>query len=394
LKALADAFNKTTDPTKKMYAATKLLGGEMAKSLLPLLSEGSAGLAAFGDQAEQLGLVLSDSDIEASKKLTSQWAELTGMVDGLRLRLGTALIPVLSDLAENLAKWYDANKDVISQKLEETVAKISDAFVVLGEAGESLNRIFGGPDGFFKSAGKLYDIAAAMLSIGKYVAAFTAALYPVTLLIAAFTAVGLAVQDFYTYLTGGTSIVGTLIDQFGETDTLLGALVRTFQALGNVASAAFNLLSIGFNAAWEAAAPFRDLLSSIAEIAGGVLLAGIQELTSELTTFLNVLTAGLNGVATLLGSAPATIGAQALGATVGTGGAVGAALAPSSSALAATLAPTGPSASRGATTNTITIQGATINGSGLDEAALTRVLAQHTANQARQTQSSLLGLQV
>ena len=44
--------------------------------------------------------------------------------------------------------------------------------------------------------------------------------------------------------------------------------------------------------------------------------------------------------------------------------------------------------------NDFTIQVATVNGSGLDEAALSRVLEQHSATQARQAQAALLGMQV
>jgi hypothetical protein len=214
------------------------------------------------------------------------------------------------------------------------------------------------------------------------------------------TVVSLAVQDFYTYLSGGTSVIGTVIDQYGQTNTLLGAMIRLFEAVGNVASAAFGLIEVAFMAAWNAAAPFRDLLSDIAGIAGGVVVGALNGVASALTTILDLLTPVINGLATVLGSQAAIGGAQAIGGAAGslaTGGIAGAALAPGAASLASALAPTAPASApsaRGNQTVNVQIAGATINGSGLDEAALTRVLAQPTANQARQTQSSLLGLQV
>ena len=396
LAALADGFQKITDPSKRAALASKLLGDEMAKTLVPLLMTGSEGLEELGDQAEDFGLILSEDTIEESKSLTHVWATLTGIATGLQQQLGARLIPILAELGAKLLDWLTVNKDIIDQKFEVVVSDLVVAFDQLSVAGTALSNVFGGLRGFFDSAGKLYDIAAALLSIGKYVAAFTAALYPVTALGAAFTAVGLAVQDFYTYLTGGESIVGTLIDQFGQTDTLLGALIRAFQALGNVAGATFNLLSVAFFAAWTAAAPFRDLLSEIAGIAGGVLLSGIQVLTGALTDFLNVLTTALNGVAGLLGSSGAITGAQAVGATLGTGGAAGAVTAPAAGLLATALAPTSaaPAAQARTVTNTVTIGGATVNGSGLSPAELSAVLQQHSATQARQVQAALIGTEI
>ena len=395
LKTLAEALKGVENPAERLAIASTLLGEDLAKKLTPLLIQGGDAIDKLGQQAEELGLVLSEEDIAASEKLTSQWAELTGMVDGLRIKIGAALIPVVSDLAEKLSKWYDKNKEVIDQKIDVFVEDVTNAFIALGNAAEAADRVFGGAGGFFDFVETLATMAggiwAALTALGLLSTGLPA-------IAAAFAAVGLAVQDVYTYFTGGQSVTGTLIDQYSQTDTLLGALARAFVALQSAASAAFNLISIAFGAAWDAAAPFRDLLASIAEIAGGVLLGAIQVLTAELTTFLNVLTAGLNGLATLLGSAPAQQTAASAGSILGGGsGVVGAPSATSAASLvASTLAPASlPSQSTSRTVQAnITIGGATINGSGLDEAALSRVMEDHAASQGRQVQAALLQTQV
>lgn len=399
LKTLAEAMKGVENPAERLAIASTLLGEDLAKKLTPLLIQGGDAIDKLGQQAEELGLVLSEEDIAASEKLTSQWAELTGMVDGLRIRLGAELIPAVSDLAERLIAWYDANEEVIGQKLDVFVADVTAAFTALGNAAEATDRVLGGASGFFALAETLAKITAGLFAVASAVSLVAVGIIPFLATVAAeWGTLFLIVQDFYTYLTGGTSVIGTLIDQYSQTDTLLGALARAFVALQSAASAAFNLISIAFGAAWDAAAPFRDLLASIAEIAGGVLLGAIQVLTAELTTFLNVLTAGLNGVAALLGSAPAQQTAASAGNILGGGsGVVGAPSTTSAASLvASTLAPASlPSQATSRTVQAnITIGGATINGSGLDEAALSRVMEDHAASQGRQVQAALLQTQV
>ena len=391
LAAVADGFAGISDPSLRAVTATKLLGDEMSRSLLPLLIKGSAGMDALGDSAQAMGLILSEDDVAASQVLTQQWAQLTGMVEGLRTRLGTSLIPVLSDLATRLIDWYDANKDVIDQKFEATVTVLAVAFDDLGLAVAALDRIFGGASGLFEFGDKLLAVTTYVWAVGVAIGAVASG--PVAAIYSAFAVAGLAVQDFYTYLTGGQSVIGTLIDQFGQTDTLLGALIRAFQALGSVAGATFNLLTVAFGAAWDAAAPFRDLLSEIAGIAGGALLVSVQVLTAALTDFLNVLTMGLNGLAGLLGSSGAITGAKAVGATLGTGGAPGLVTAPAAGLLAASLAPTSapaPISNAGATVQ-ITVGGAQISGLGMSPEQVQSALSQHTDYQNRQIQQALIG---
>lgn len=399
LKTLAEALKGVENPAERLAIASTLLGEDLAKKLTPLLIQGGDAIDKLGQQAEELGLVLSEEDIAASEKLTSQWAELTGMVDGLRIRLGAELIPAVSDLAERLIAWYDANEEVIGQKLDVFVADVTAAFTALGNAAEATDRVIGGASGFFALAETLAKITAGLFAVASAVSLVAVGIIPFLATVAAeWGTLFLIVQDFYTYLTGGASVIGTLIDQYSQTDTLLGALARAFVALQSAASAAFNLISIAFGAAWDAAAPFRDLLASIAEIAGGVLLGAVQVLTAELTTFLNVLTAGLNGVAALLGSAPAQQTAASAGNILGGGsGVVGAPSTTSAASLvASTLAPASlPSQATSRTVQAnITIGGATINGSGLDEAALSRVMEDHAASQGRQVQAALLQTQV
>lgn len=394
LAALADGFQKITDPSERAALASKLLGDEMAKTLVPLLVQGSAGMDTLEDKAQSLGLVLSQDDVEASRKLTSAWAELTGMADGFRIRLGAALIPTLTTLADRLIGWYDANKQVIDQRMAQAVDGITLAFTALGNAATSVDNIFGGAGGFFTLVDETAQLAKNLWAVGKYVTAFALAANPVNDILIGLVNVGLAIQDLYIYMTGGTSVIGTLIDQFGQTDTLLGSLIRLFQALGNAASAGFNLTSIAFNAAWAAAAPFRDLLSEIADLAGGALLSAIGVLVDQLTTFVNLLTMAVNGLASLAGSPIATGAAQAYGA--GIGGAAST-LAPSAASPLLSLAPPTPTATtaaRGSTSVQITVGGAQISGLGATPEQVQVMLDRYTDNQNRQIQQSLLGLSV
>jgi DNA-binding phage protein len=101
LLEVADRFSRMPDGIGKSTAAQQIFGRSGA-ALIPLLNQGAAGLKAYGDEAERMGLVLDSKTAKSAEKFADDMKRMTKQIDGAFLSIGSTLIPVLSGLTENL----------------------------------------------------------------------------------------------------------------------------------------------------------------------------------------------------------------------------------------------------------------------------------------------------
>ncbi len=57
-------------------------------------------------RAEELGLVLSEKDVEAAKRLKVETAILHAELEGLALTVGKTVIPLITNLTAVLEAWF------------------------------------------------------------------------------------------------------------------------------------------------------------------------------------------------------------------------------------------------------------------------------------------------
>lgn len=103
---VAEIFHNTKDGAAKTALAVELFGKSGAE-LIPMLNDGKSGLQAFYAEAERMGLVLSAEAIGKGDAFSDQLEQIGQQVKGVKLQLGTALIPALSAAAEKIAAVID-----------------------------------------------------------------------------------------------------------------------------------------------------------------------------------------------------------------------------------------------------------------------------------------------
>ena len=101
LASLADQFRSIQDPVKRAEAMTETFGRSWT-TLTPLLEAGGDALRASADEAEKMGLVLSDKDVKAARELEIAADNLGDRVEALKIKIGTGLIPKLVELGDQL----------------------------------------------------------------------------------------------------------------------------------------------------------------------------------------------------------------------------------------------------------------------------------------------------
>ncbi len=117
LMKMADGLKGVDDPAKRVSLALDLLG-RGGKKLIPTLIGGSEAMVGLGDEAREFGLVPGQDAIDAANAMELSMARLKGIVGGLALQVGTALMPVVTDVAKRLMEWVKANRDLIATRID------------------------------------------------------------------------------------------------------------------------------------------------------------------------------------------------------------------------------------------------------------------------------------
>ena len=119
-------------------ATAKDIFGRAGTQLLPLIAQGSEGIKALREEAEKLGIVMSQEDADAAAEFNDALRRLQGGLEGIRNSIGTALIGSLTDLIDrvkesiqNIGDWIRENKDLFAS-IVETVGKVALLSIAIG----------------------------------------------------------------------------------------------------------------------------------------------------------------------------------------------------------------------------------------------------------------------
>lgn len=246
--AIADAISKIDDPAKRTAAAMAVFGKSGA-GLLPMFSEGAAGIAKLQAAARELGLEISTADAEAFDKLGDAVGTLKSQVLALGVKIGAAVLPYVQaavdwfgKVASQAGKWISENRELIG-----TVFKVGAALVVAGGAlmllGGALSGIGAVLSGFATT------LAAVGTVLGVVGGAVAFLLSPVGLVLAAVVGLGAA----FLYFSGlGGKALDWLKEKFNvvaaDAKTAWGGIAAALQTgdLGAAAAIGFAFLKLEF----------------------------------------------------------------------------------------------------------------------------------------------------
>lgn len=131
ISEVADRFAGMRDGAEKTAFAMELFG-RSGRDMIPLLNQGSAGLRDMMQEAEQLGLVISDRTFTASEQFNDNLNRLGKVMDGVWNEVVDKLAPALSDLTTRLANAAKEGMlfETAGQVVESAIRRIT--VVVIG----------------------------------------------------------------------------------------------------------------------------------------------------------------------------------------------------------------------------------------------------------------------
>ena len=256
LARIADGFADAGPDVDKTGISMEIFGKAGTK-LIPLLNKGADGLAELKQEFIDTGAELDDHAIESFEHLEETQKKLHWTLIGLRNQAVAALLPELQSMADGIMKWVSANRELIKQKLEQIVhaliavfkvlasaaTKLANVFVILVDSMSEIGRQF---DDLVGGSGVLEDVlVAAAVAIG---AAWVAAEFPFLAFLLGITAIILVVQDLWSWLNGGDSVLKNLYNAFvqylGETGVgrIILGVMHSIHAMIDAGIAGFHKL--------------------------------------------------------------------------------------------------------------------------------------------------------
>lgn len=153
LGKIGDALNLVDNASQRAALSQKIFG-KAGVDLLPILSEGSAGIRRLGDEATRLGVVISGDTARNAQLFNDQLDTLKAAAQGVGLSVATELLPELNSMSGQLielAQEKETSEGIAAfvRGIGEAVIWTARAIAATGNAfhdlGESIAAAFSGP---------------------------------------------------------------------------------------------------------------------------------------------------------------------------------------------------------------------------------------------------------
>lgn len=203
---LAERFSKMPDSGEKVRIAMEKLG-RGSGPLIAFLNRGRDAIAEMAEEANILGVVLTEDDVKAGEDFKRQLHLLEAGFQGIGYSIGRLVLPAFKSLIRAFASLI-----LFLRKNPEVAKKL---LIVLGSLGVVLGII---TTALIANAVATYAAAAAHTFLGwaafkagaKALLSWTAAAAPVVILTTLLVAAALVAEDVYGFLKGDDSLIGEI----------------------------------------------------------------------------------------------------------------------------------------------------------------------------------------
>ncbi len=165
LITLMEAVADIEDPSIRSAAAMDVFG-KSGTELLPMLSDGAAGLEAMRQEARDLGIVFDEESAGKAADFADTMTKLEGSLNGLKMAIAEAIVPVLKQLIDHIMPIIQKFKDFAAEhpalvgwvfKLGAVLAVVGAAMVTVGMAVGPVSKSMTLLISVVKNLGKAWD---------------------------------------------------------------------------------------------------------------------------------------------------------------------------------------------------------------------------------------------
>jgi hypothetical protein len=265
---IADGLMSIQDPGTRAAVAMQIFG-KAGTDILPMLDGGSAGMAAFADEAKRLGLIMDSETAAKADALGDAIDSVKSSMKMAFIQVGSAVAPILTQLAQGFTVVAATAGKFISenQRLVVSVMAGGAALVAIGGSVAVLGRSIALASTSFSVLGKAASLAVSPLTmliggasgVGK---SFTLAM-PATIKLA--STIGSSMLGASASVVSFASTASSAMAGFatssatalaGFATSSVAGFVRMSGAASAAAQAMFPVFFTGFNRGISAGAGF------------------------------------------------------------------------------------------------------------------------------------------
>lgn len=129
-ETIAEALSKVADPADKVRLAMQIFGSE-GVSLLQTMEGGAAGLQAMRQEADALGMTMTQDMVTAMANTNDAIAKVGSQVTSLVETMMADLAPVILEVTDDIKEWFMANRDIVTQDMKEVIKGLIVTFKTL-----------------------------------------------------------------------------------------------------------------------------------------------------------------------------------------------------------------------------------------------------------------------
>ena len=123
---VSEKFKNGTVPATQAAATAAKLFGRSGADLIPVLLQGKDGIANLTEELKKNGLVLDQQSISTYKNFAKNQADLNEKMQGFKVTLGNAVMPIISQAITNMNKWIDAHGGVAKIVQEKVMPRLKE----------------------------------------------------------------------------------------------------------------------------------------------------------------------------------------------------------------------------------------------------------------------------
>ena len=265
---VADKFKSMPNGVDKTALSMELFGRQ-GKDMIKVLNLGSDGIKDLEAQADKLGLTLNAKTIGNVSEFIKSQKDLKDSTDALKIAVGTATAPVLTDFNNKIA-------EIVNNLLKSDGAVKSATVSFLA---------FGGP--VATGAGALASFAANIVTIAAAGMLATTAI--IVGLVAAIILIGVAIYEAITHFQELGNIVNNLTDFFthgwGLAIGIALAVFMPFIGIPLLIYSNFTGIMTFFVNLWQTVYGAFQWAISMIIVTGGNLINWFQALPSRILSF-------------------------------------------------------------------------------------------------------------
>ena len=213
-----DALIKMDDQQKASSAADILLGGE-ASRIIGFLNAQNDSLSEILEKHKALNLETKESR-KGALEYSAAWGTFMKLLDSSKRLFSGLLGASLKGYLEKMTEWVMLNKEVVQSKIGTAIKAVKagfDAMInTLKAARFSLGYL---ADAFGVSSKKMLAMIAVMWIMARHP------------LFAFIVGLVFVIDDLVTYMQGGESVTGKLIEKFNSLGAVTKALTATLVAM-------------------------------------------------------------------------------------------------------------------------------------------------------------------